>query len=60
MFKLLGTLLACYTLYAAITGEVWAKDGIRGVRVCRLQRRGYFWVVVAIYGGLSLALLTVL
>jgi hypothetical protein len=62
MFKLLGALLAGYTLWAAIDGKVYAKSG--GLRQARMVIKAdepcYFWVVIAIYGGLSIALLTVL
>jgi hypothetical protein len=59
MFKVLGVLLAGYTIYAAVRGEVYAKAGPGARRVARNESAGYFWVVIVIYSGLSLALLTV-
>jgi hypothetical protein len=59
MFKLLGALVGLYTLYAAINGEVYAKSGAWGRTVSRVDSPEYFWVVIAIYAGLSVALLTV-
>ena len=61
MFKALGILVALYTLWAAFDGKVYAKQsGLRGGRyIVRTEEPRYFWVVIAIYGGLSVALLTV-
>ena len=59
MFRLLGALLALYTAYAAIRGEVFAKAGISGRLVLKTESPGYFWVVIGIYAALSVALLTV-
>ena len=59
MFKPLGAALAVYVAYAAVSGRVWAKAGPGSREVLREQTPGYFWVVVAIYAGLSLALLLV-
>ncbi|MGB7930687.1 MAG: hypothetical protein WCH04_00425 [Gammaproteobacteria bacterium] len=59
MFKLLGILVGLYTLYAAINGEVYAKSGAWGRTVLRVKSPEYFWVVIAIYAGLSIALITV-
>lgn len=56
LFKLLGVALAIYTLYAAATGEVFAKAGAGGRAVSRRESPAYFWVVVAIYAMLSVAL----
>ena len=61
MFKILGVLVALYTLWCAFDGKVCAKAG--GWRQRRMIHRRaeprYFRVVVAIYGGLSLALMTI-
>lgn len=61
MFKLLGLALAACTLWAAARGEVHAKSG--GLRSARVVRRDeeprYFWIVVGIYGTLSVALMTI-
>jgi hypothetical protein len=61
MFKVLGLLVAAYTLWAAIDGKVYAKAaGLAGGRyIARSEEPGYFWVVIAIYGALSIALVTV-
>lgn len=56
MFKMLGLLLGLYTLYAAATGEVYAKSGAWGRTVSRAESPEYFWVVIAIYAALALAL----
>ena len=61
MFKLLGILVAAYTLWAAFDGKVYAKSGgLWGARMITKENEPhYFWVVIAIYGGLSIALMTV-
>jgi hypothetical protein len=59
MFKVLGVLLGFYTLYAAVTGVVYAKSGAWGKTVSKTESPLYFWVVIAIYGCLVLALLTI-
>ncbi len=59
MFKTLGILLACYVVYAAVRGEVFAKSGPWGRTVSRSESPKYFWAVIEIYAGLGLALLTV-
>jgi len=60
MFKLLGSLLALYTVFAAIRGDVLAKSGPGARRISRQESPTYFWIVIAIYAGLSAALLTIL
>ena len=59
MFKALGFLLASYTMYAAWRGEVYARSRWWGQTIVRKERPVYFWIVIAIYGVLSIALLTV-
>jgi len=59
MFTILGILVALYTAYAVIKGEVYAKSGPWGRTVSRLDSPAYFWVVIVIYAGLSIALITV-
>ena len=56
MFKVLGVLVALYTIYAVIRGDVYAKSGPGGRVVSRQESPEYFWVVIAIYAGLSVAL----
>ena len=59
MFKALGLLVALYTVYAALTGAVYARSGPGGRVVARAESPEYFWIVIVIYAGLSVALLTV-
>lgn len=59
MFKLIGVVVALYTLYAVMRGEVYAKDGPGGRTVSRLKSPEYFWMVIVTYGALSVALMTV-
>lgn len=59
VFKLIGVLAGIYTLHAAIRGHVYAKAGVWGRTVSKSDEPTYFWVVIAIYAALSLALLTV-
>ena len=59
MFKMLGLILGLYTLYAVVTGEVYAKSGTWGRTVSRAESPEYFWVVIFIYASLALALATV-
>jgi hypothetical protein len=59
LFKALGVILAIYTAYAAFRGEVFARSRWSGRTVGRSEEPRYFWVVIAIYFGLSVALLTV-
>lgn len=59
MFKAIGLLVFAYTIYAVIRGEVYAKSGIRGRIISKADSPGYFWVVIAIYSGLALALVTI-
>lgn len=59
MFKALGLLVALYTLYAVVKGEVHAKSGAWGKTVSRAESPEYFWVVIAIYAALALALVTI-
>lgn len=59
MFKVLGILVGLYTLYAAMNGKVYAKSGAWGRTVSRVDSPEYFWVVIAIYAGLSVALITI-
>lgn len=59
MFKSLGVLVALYALYAAYTGEVYAKSGPGGRTVTRQNSPEYFWVVVVIYACLGVALIFV-
>jgi hypothetical protein len=59
MFKVIGILLAAYTVYAMFRGEVVAKSGASGRTIERVTSPKYFWVVIAIYLGLALALIII-
>jgi len=59
MFKVLGVLVALYVVYAVARGEVLAKSGAWGRTVTRADSPEYFWIVIAIYAGLGLALIFV-
>jgi hypothetical protein len=59
MFKLIGALLVLYTLFAAINGEVYAKSGVWGRTIRRVDEPTYFWIVIGIYAALSIALFVV-
>lgn len=58
MFKALGVLVAFYVLYAALSGKVFAKSGVFGRTIARQDSPIHFWVVVFIYLGISIALIT--
>jgi uncharacterized BrkB/YihY/UPF0761 family membrane protein len=59
MFKFLGVLVALYTIFAVVRGEVYAKSRAWGRSVQRSHEPRYFWVVVSIYSLLALALIFV-
>ncbi|MFO1495162.1 MAG: hypothetical protein U1F26_10945 [Lysobacterales bacterium] len=59
MFKGIGVLLALYVVFAVLSGRVYAKAGMAGEQVHRQTSPAYYWVVIAIYAGLSVALCTV-
>jgi hypothetical protein len=61
VFKALGIVVAAYALWAAFDGKVYAKQsGLRGGRhIVKAEEPAYFWTVVAIYGGLGVAMMTV-
>jgi hypothetical protein len=59
MFKVLGIIVAIYTTYAAMAGEVYARSGYKGRAISRQDEPIYFWSVVGIYAALSIALLTI-
>jgi hypothetical protein len=58
MFKLLGLVVALYTLYAVLNGEVFARSGQWGKIISQDDSPRYFWGVIAIYAALALALMT--
>jgi hypothetical protein len=59
MFRALGVLVCLYAIYAAMSGRVYAKSGAWGRTVSRRDSPEYFWVVVVIYAGVGIALITV-
>ena len=56
MFKAIGLLLIIYVIYSAYKGEVYAKKGPGGQMYYRTETPKYFWTIIGIYTGLSLAL----
>jgi hypothetical protein len=56
VFKAIGIVLALYTLYAVASGRVYAKSGPGGRTISRQDTPIYFWIVITIYAGLSIAL----
>ncbi len=59
MFALLGIGVLFYTACAIVNGQVYAKSGLRGRTVSREESPRYFWMMIVIYTGLGVALLTV-
>ena len=59
MFKLLGVLLALYVARSIARGEVTMKSGLWAKTVGRAESPTEFWICIAIYSGLAVALLTV-
>lgn len=56
MFKLLAVLLAGYTIYALLEGEVFAKSGAWGRKIRRDAEPKYFTLVIGIYFLLAAAM----
>jgi hypothetical protein len=59
MFLALAIPLALYVVYAAAAGEVWVRGGVGARLVTREQSPAYFWVCIAIYAGLAVAMATI-
>ncbi|MFU8817073.1 MAG: hypothetical protein ACNA7W_17135 [Pseudomonadales bacterium] len=57
IFATLGLLLGGYTAYAAFSGAVFAKHRAWGRTITRGEEPARFWLTIAIYVGLTLALL---
>ena len=55
-FRLLGFIVFAYAVYAIIKGEVYAKSGAGGRIITKTESLDTFWLTVAIYIGLSIAL----
>jgi len=59
LFKVLGVGVGLYAMYAVAVGHVYAKSGVSYQRIDRDGRPRYFWTVIGIYAGLSVALFLV-
>jgi len=59
VFEALGSAVGIYALYAAIVGRVYVKAGPGGRWVLRTESPEYFWICIAVYAGLAIALITV-
>ncbi|HEX9391738.1 MAG TPA: hypothetical protein VF928_10555 [Usitatibacteraceae bacterium] len=59
VFKLLGFAVFAYTVYALIQGRIYSKAGPWGRMVSKDESPDAFWLTVAIYFGLSIALCAV-
>jgi hypothetical protein len=59
LFTILGVLVALYTAYAVVRGEVFVKHRAWGRTVYRAQSPVQFWISIAIYAGLSIMLCAV-
>jgi hypothetical protein len=59
LFKILGILVALYVVYALAAGQVYAKRGPWGATSKRSDDPFNYWAAVAVYTGLSAALVFV-
>ena len=59
IFRVMGILLILYVIQAVVTGKVVVKSGLGSRTVSREESAAYFWISIAIYTGLSVALLVV-
>jgi hypothetical protein len=59
VFKILGILVALYVVYALAAGQVYAKRGPWGATSKRSDDPFNYWAAVAVYTGLSAALVFV-
>ena len=57
IFRLLGVLLGLYVAYGLAHGEVYARSGVWGRTFYRDQDAWRYWSTIAIYCGLTVALL---
>ena len=57
--RLLGFIVFAYAVYAIIKGEVYAKSGSGARIVTKAESPDTFWLAVAIYIGLSIALVAI-
>lgn len=56
-FRLLGVLLGLYVAYGVANGEVYARSGAWGRTFRRDEEAWRYWSTIAVYGGLTVALL---
>ncbi|MBL1141531.1 MAG: hypothetical protein HND53_05800 [Proteobacteria bacterium] len=54
-FKGIGVLVFIYTVYCVFKGNVYAKDKASGRTVIRADEPKYYWSIIIIYFGLSIA-----
>ena len=59
MWQGIGVLVGLYTLFSVLRGEVHARSGMHMETIYRQQKPGAFWMMIVIYGGLTVALFTV-
>ncbi len=59
MFMFLGIVIGVYTAFAACAGSVYARHGPGGRMIVREESPRYFWVVIACYSALAIALVTI-
>ena len=59
MFKALGALLVIYLLHCLYRGDVFVKAGAWGRRIYRSEAPKAYWLNMALYALLALALFTV-
>ena len=59
LFDVLALPVGLYALYAAVTGEVYAKAGPWGRTISRSESPVDFWMTVVIYAALAIALAAV-
>ena len=55
LFKGIGILVFFYTISCVFTGEVYAKDKASGRTVTKADEPGYYWTIIVIYFGISIA-----
>ena len=58
-FKIIGFTVFAYTVYAIIQGRIYTKSGAGGAVVSKEKSPDAFWLTVAIYFGLSIALCSI-
>lgn len=56
-FAVLGLLLGVYTVYAAVSGAVFARRGAWGRSIVRTEEPFNFWSTIVIYAALTAVLL---